>query len=93
MLTSTELFPGTPDVWSLFCSSVLVFGIWKRWFSNVGGGGWRVSKACSSVLLRLCDSAVVLYSTGFSDSLAEESYGGLWNRVARGRRDDQGVKC
>lgn len=38
ILTYTELLPGTPDVWSLFCSSGLVFGIWKYWFSNVEDG-------------------------------------------------------
>lgn len=54
---------------------------------------WRVSEACPSVLFMLCDTGVVLCATGFSDSLAEESQGGLLNRVARGRRDDQGVKC
>ena len=42
----------------------------------------------------LRDTGVVIYSTGFSDSLAEELRGGLLkSRVARGTRDDQGVKC
>lgn len=42
----------------------------------------------------LCDPGVVLYSTGFSDSLAEGLRGGLLkSRVARGTRDDRAVKC
>lgn len=89
MLTYTELLPGTPNVWSPFCSSVLVFGIWKYWFSNEGGHSARLAPLFYSC----CDTGVVLCATGFSDSLAEESQGGLLNRVAMGRRDDQGVKC
>ena len=36
--------------------------------------------------------AVFLNSIGFSDSLAEESRGGLLSRVARETRDVRGVK-
>lgn len=59
----------------------------------MGGYGWEVCEACPSVLFMLCDPGVVRCVTGFSDSLAQESQSGLLNRVARGRRDDQGVKC
>lgn len=41
----------------------------------------------------LCDiTGVFLNSIGFSDSLAEESRGGLLSRVARETRDVRGVK-
>lgn len=41
----------------------------------------------------LCDiTGVFLNSVGFSDSLAEESRGGLLSRVARETRDVRGVK-
>lgn len=75
-MTYTELLPGTPDIWSLFCCSVLVFGIWKCQFRNVGGSRRQVQEACSSVLLLLCDTGLVFYANGLS---GEESQGGLWS--------------
>lgn len=78
-LTYTELLPGTPNVRPPFCSSVLVFGIWKYWFSNEGGNSARLAP-----LFMLCDTGMVLCATGFSDSLAEESQGGLLNRSSYG---------
>lgn len=51
------------------------------------------SQGGSSVFHMLRDSGVVVYASGFPDSFAKESQGGLWSRVARRRGDDRGVKC
>lgn len=59
MLTYTELLP---DVWSPFCSSVLVFGIWKYWFSNEGGDSARLAPLFYSCCVTLEWSFVPLAS-------------------------------
>lgn len=58
-------------------SRSLVFGVWECWFRNVRGGGRQSGRLAPLFYSWLCDTGVVFYSTGFSDSLAEESQGGL----------------
>lgn len=67
-MTYTELFPGSPHVGPHF-----TLASWFLAFGNAGLVTWEAvggeSARLASVLLVLCDTGVVLYSTGVSPLL------------------------